>query len=1375
MRKIFSCILAVLLLLNICPITYAEADGTLAGWAAPAHGHTGKEGNITLDNTYAKSGTYSAKAFFGLPYKANRYLAFTTQVTVKKGARYKYGLSVKAKRAGNVEICIGWTGRHSLTPLGDTFDWMDLSYDFENTSFGNGKVEIVILFNSATKAMWIDDVYFCEVKEDGTLGNNLVSNGTFDVGSTASGKSKENVQLNELYKLYQDIESRNTFTVDEIKQVLGAFKYVPVYEAKGINIDGDIEEWEGYPKFGLPTKPTQYQIYRNDAAKDIDAFCQYAYDKDNFYLAIHVIDDIFKEGPSLDHYWEGDSIQIAICDVGQVFDAEIGFAHHKETGKSTVHSPKYGEELLDQITLKTVQNGNELIYEASIPWSLRYEDGKLPDGFLFDIIVNDNDGKGRAYCVELAPGIAEGKVSTEFPYLEFMTGEKDCYAWIQGPDTLTQDEKSEFSYYLVNEGEEKKLTLTSSNSDLNESITVPAHSGIRRTVKTSFSGHGETEYKIYAETDDEKLESSFTVKVQPSIESFDAIIEDMDKMAEELQSILDKCAKQGISTDYETINHSVIKRFCKLLPEEVENHEYERAFYIYDACKELFEDAKEACESYMAGTSKPQVVTRYKTGEVTLDGRTIYATTETNGVTEKRPFFFTGYGHFELSIRPDLPVFNKNYGVNLVQLTMEPLDGFLSTTNDDNLFRFDPTTSRAQRFKEMFKTAEENDVQICLLLGLHVLGSAIHNAHPEIIGKSVSDVIVQHGDIVIHPVMKKLIKVHVKGTLDLIGDSPALNSICLTNEPSNNSNSDYYKPYWAQYITEIYKADINNLNKAYGTDYKSFLDVPMPSGGASSTRWFYDYKQFNDKVLAEFHKIITDCVKEYNPDIKVHAKIQGMATKTEGQKRNFLTYGTDPELFIPYSDYNGNDCFGMLYGLSTWELLEGMEFYDMQVGMNNAPCFNSEDHFIPDGDKNFEPLQADFVETSQWQGYMHAKAASTIWSWDRSYTPTSAFYGGIDSRPDCIAKVGKTNYDANRLSYEITSIVEKEPQIAIINSVNARVFSMAYANSMYKAYTNCLYNGQKVKFIVESQMDQLKNYKALIIPNLYNVKDSTVEAIKDYVDNGGKVVMLGEDCLKYNEYNEPRDEEIVNYIKSKSQFVETKDDSINMIYPTNDGYYDIIANLAKEIGEDRVYIIDEKTGERVKDVEFEYADHDGNIILNMVNYSYDKTPKQLKIYVNGQQALNLYNLRREYQLGDVIELQRYQPMLVKIGDNSSAPAPKELKIVIDGGEYKFDNAKPYIDSNSRTLVPIRFVSEAMSADVDWTDETVVIKRGGDVIEYKPGEYHALLNGGQVDFDTCGVLKNDRVFVPIRYIAELLSATVDWDEAKYTVTITSKQE
>lgn len=35
-----------------------------------------------------------------------------------------------------------------------------------------------------------------------------------------------------------------------------------------------------------------------------------------------------------------------------------------------------------------------------------------------------------------------------------------------------------------------------------------------------------------------------------------------------------------------------------------------------------------------------------------------------------------------------------------------------------------------------------------------------------------------------------------------------------------------------------------------------------------------------------------------------------------------------------------------------------------------------------------------------------------------------------------------------------------------------------------------------------------------------------------------------------------------------------------------------------------------------------------------------------------------------------------------------------------------------------------------------------------------------------------MIKDDRTFVPLRFIAELLNCDVEWDENTYTVTITS---
>ena len=1376
MKKIFSFILVLTMMLSIVPQAYAAEEGTLNEWVRNFTNCKSDSGSIIADSSTSRSGNSSAKITYSLPMQNNRYINFSTIVRgLKNGAKYKCGVSVKAEQAGSILLTLGWEDRHSLTPIGKTFDWIDLSYNFTNTK-GFTNMDFILLVESATKAVWFDNVYFREVKEDGTLGPNLVLNGTFDTNT--SEEESENEQVNGLYALYKDIESREKFTLSEIKQVLGAFKYAPVYKASGIAIDGELSEWDGYPKFGLPTKPDQYQVYIKGAEQDVDAYCQYAYDEENFYLAIYVKDDIFCEDKDPDMYWNGDSIQLAICDVGQIYDAEIGFAHHAD-GTGTVHSNTHGESVINAIDLKTTQKGDEIIYEAKIPWSIRYKDGVLPEGFLFDVIVNDNDGKGRAYCVELAPGISEGKNSAEFPYLEFMTDKKDYYAWLQGPDTATEGEETEFSYYLVNEGDEKAVTITTSSGQT-ETITLPAQSGIRRTYKPVFSGFGNQEFAVEVNYGSDRIASTYDVNIRPGLASFEPLFAEMDAMAAELKGILDQCTAQGIATDYELVNYKVIERFCTIIREDYGAGEFDRAVYVYNTCKELFEEAKASCQAYLAGEKTPQVVTRFKTGEVTIDGPMVYATTETNGVMEKRPYFFTGYGHFEVAIDPDLDHFEQ-FGVNLVQLSMDPAWGVITPVNGDEMFKFDHNTGIVKRMRDYIKRAEEHNMQICVVLGIHDLGSTILNAYPQLRGQSVADVIVQQGDIKLHPIMKKLIDVQVQGVLETVGDSPALHSICLTNEPTNNANCDFYKPYWALYLAETYNADISALNAAYGTNYENFIDVPMPEG-TPSNRWFYDYKQFNDDIVNQYHEYIAQKIREINPNIPLHVKMMGMSRESE-KSRNFLTFGTDHELEIDVSDYNGNDSYGMLYNGSGWNLLEGIEFYDMQMGMNKAPIFNSEDHVISDGDTNFEPLHADFVETSQWQGYIHGKAASTIWSWDRSYDKTSGFYGTVDCRPDVIAKVGHTNFDANRVAYEIESIVEKEPEIALITSTNARVFSLLYMNSQYKAYTNLLYNGQKVRFIPESQMDQLKDYKALVLTNLNNVKYSTLMEIKEFADNGGKILMLGDDCIKYNEYNEPHPQDIVAAIRAKSQIVPTTDDGLLITSPTEDEYFNLMANLAKEINEDKVVVIDTKTGDRVRDVEITYADYNGSIVLNMSNYSYDETPKSVKIYVNGEQAKNIYNLRREYQMSDVVELQRYQPVFVRLGDNSMAPAPapaptpapaaKELKVVIDGEEYNFTEAKPYSDSNNRVLVPIRFIAEALEADVDWKDGVVIINKGEDVIEYTLGEYFALFNGERKEFDTCGEAKNDRVFVPVRYISELLSADVEWIASDYTVSIKSK--
>ena len=114
-----------------------------------------------------------------------------------------------------------------------------------------------------------------------------------------------------------------------------------------------------------------------------------------------------------------------------------------------------------------------------------------------------------------------------------------------------------------------------------------------------------------------------------------------------------------------------------------------------------------------------------------------------------------------------------------------------------------------------------------------------------------------------------------------------------------------------------------------------------------------------------------------------------------------------------------------------------------------------------------------------------------------------------------------------------------------------------------------------------------------------------------------------------------------------------------------------------------------------------------------------------------------------------------------------------LTIQLDGKTVAVD-AAPFIDGNGRTMVPVRFISEALGAQVDWdrNARVVTVTEGSSVIKLTIDSPQIITNGKAETMDTTAVIKSDRTFVPVRYIAEALGLSVGWDGAANTVILTS---
>ncbi|MFJ7983447.1 copper amine oxidase N-terminal domain-containing protein [Lysinibacillus xylanilyticus] len=105
-------------------------------------------------------------------------------------------------------------------------------------------------------------------------------------------------------------------------------------------------------------------------------------------------------------------------------------------------------------------------------------------------------------------------------------------------------------------------------------------------------------------------------------------------------------------------------------------------------------------------------------------------------------------------------------------------------------------------------------------------------------------------------------------------------------------------------------------------------------------------------------------------------------------------------------------------------------------------------------------------------------------------------------------------------------------------------------------------------------------------------------------------------------------------------------------------------------------------------------------------------------------------------------------------------------IKIDGVVVTTD-AAPEV-KNNRTMVPLRVISENLGATVNWTDSKVTLTNNKMQITLQPNSNTVIKNGKTELLDVKPYLKNNRLFVPIRFIAETFGCQVNYQNSTVTV-------
>jgi hypothetical protein len=195
---------------------------------------------------------------------------------------------------------------------------------------------------------------------------------------------------------------------------------LPVKRRAEISVDGDSGDWQGAEILRVETgdriEPPDPAGWRG--AEDLSAHASLAWDDDNLYLLVRVVDDAHVPDQSPD-LRDGDSLRVAIDIENDASsqsgydanDVEYGIALDQKKTRIVRTQPRGANDSLRAVGKRS---GGSTVYEMAFPWPPL---GRAPrSGLVFslDFAAIENDGSGRKYSLVLSPGIAGNRRPGQF-------------------------------------------------------------------------------------------------------------------------------------------------------------------------------------------------------------------------------------------------------------------------------------------------------------------------------------------------------------------------------------------------------------------------------------------------------------------------------------------------------------------------------------------------------------------------------------------------------------------------------------------------------------------------------------------------------------------------------------------------------------------------------------------------------------------------------------------------------------------------------------------------------------------------------------------------------------------------------------------------
>jgi len=648
MKRFIAC----LMLLTMCFTTFSveaaiekiTTDTSIPNWTVTS---SYVESETYIDNEIKASGNGSLKLVnYSVATNSNMQLRADTTVSVQKGSTYEIVFDAKLVNGNNVWFKFDWAQTHNLAPIAKSYDWTE--YKFSYTPSASGIMYLRFGVSDKTEGLWLDNIKLYDKADKSKT--NLVQNGDFEAVVLSEVSNLENF-----------------------------------YISKGeITVDGDVSEWGDIPMNEIP----RVQSCNGEPTPDEPnrGYIRYMFDDKYLYLDIKAEDNIHYPIRTA-NYWTSDGVQLAVAMPTDGTAKQIGATYFDAEDETTV----YG---FSDVLAAGNRDGNITRYEMAVPWTIITAKG-VPDKFLFNMLINNNDGAGRDYCLEIAPGISQFKSLAQAQRTCTLRTVGDIsYSMSElASNYETNVEQNAEIYFANNANETKTIQIICDRLNLNKTISVPANDTYTFGFTSAIDSISEEVVTFKFKTDGVEDIYTKVLTHKPNKNDYLMLREKAIEYKAELSGLMLECDKKGIATDYEAVNYAVISRFIDYMENEANHGEYGQIDEYRKTLTRLYEEAKTNLNAYLNGQKTPINVPKYITGDIEKDGVSLKATTFDGNKQGERPVFFVGFCPNTGALDEEHPFFSAlganyttyGYDISKVLRPVEEagLDGWNTTVSNN--------------------------------------------------------------------------------------------------------------------------------------------------------------------------------------------------------------------------------------------------------------------------------------------------------------------------------------------------------------------------------------------------------------------------------------------------------------------------------------------------------------------------------------------------------------------------------------------------------------------------------------------------------------------------------------------------------------------